>query len=110
MVGVEYPHHGVAGIRQLPEELLLDLRKFARRHLESAAPLGPLEGEEALIHRKLRRQELVEEGDVRVVSAHFEDLLLAETEAHVPVPTFVQIVALIPFGAELPAIPAFLDV
>ena len=63
-----------------------------------------------LSDHEVGRQELVDEGDVVVEGAHLEELLAAHAEAHVPAPLGVEVVALLPFAAELPLVPAVLDV
>src|SRR5262249_18869337 len=99
-----------AGVRELEEELLLHLLELARLDLVPLVPVRPGEREQLLVAAEVGRQELVDEGDVVVERAHLEDLLLAQAEAEVPVLLRVQVVAVLPLLAELPAIPALLDV
>ena len=66
--------------------------------------------EELVLDRELRRQELVDEGDVVVERAHLEDLFAPEPEPQIPVPLRVEVVALLPLAPELPLVPALLDV
>src|SRR5205085_309525 len=73
-------------------------------------PVRPRKAEELVLANELRRQELVDEGDVVVERADLEDLLFAEAQAKVPVLLRLEVVALLPLLAELAAIPALFDV
>src|SRR5262249_32575387 len=97
-------------VRELEEELVLDLLELARLDLVPLVPARPAEAEEFLIAAEVRRQELVDERDVVVEGAHLEDLLFSEPEPKIPVLLRLEVVALLPLFAELPFVPAVLDV
>src|SRR5690606_19457546 len=105
VVFVHDANHRAARVGQGGKQLLLDLRELARGDLDPATTLGPFEGKQAMLQSKLGGEELVQEGHVRIVLPDLEDLLFAETEPHVPVPTLVQVVTLIPALPELTAVP-----
>ena len=100
----------VARVRELEEELLLDLLELARLDLVALVAVRPREAEQLVVAAEVGREELVDERDVVVERAHLEDLLLAEAEPQVPVLLRVEVVAVLPLLAELPLVPALLDV
>jgi len=77
VVRVLDPDDRLAHVRELEEELGLDLRKVAVGYLVAARPLVVLEDEELILIAELGREKGVDEGDVVVEAAHLEDLLLA---------------------------------
>src|SRR5205814_5754802 len=92
------------------EELLFHFFELAAFDFPVAATLVEPEGEELVVAAELFGEELVDEGDVVVQLAHFEDLAAAEAEAAVPVAPRGHVVALFPFFAEAALVPAVLDV
>src|SRR5260370_18286255 len=100
----------IASVGELKEKLLLHGLKLPRFDLEALVAVGPTKAEELVITHKIGGQKLVDEGDVAIESAHFEDLFLPKTEAQVPILLRLEIITLFPLLAELAAVPALLDV
>src|SRR5256885_65143 len=58
---------------------------------------------------KLFGKELIDEGHVVIELTHFEYLFASQPEAPVPAPAGRHVLALVPFLAELPLVPALFD-
>src|SRR5690606_3796303 len=97
-------------IRELIEELALDLLEVAA--LDHVLARLAIEGvrEELMTLAEVLREELVDERHVVIDRAHLEDLLATETGLRVPFGTRLLAPAFLPLEAELPPIPTLLDV
>src|SRR6185312_3922176 len=84
----------LAEVRELVQELLFNLFKLSVDDLVSLSLVVVAEDEELLLLAELGREELVDERDVVVVTAHFEDLLAAEPELAIPAQALAHVVAL----------------
>src|SRR5262249_32511506 len=67
-------------------------------------------GEHLVLPAEVRRQERVDEGNIVMDAPDLKYFLPAETQLLVPGPPLLQVVALLPLLAELPGVPAVLDV
>src|SRR5439155_18086253 len=97
-------------IRQLLQKLLLHLLELAVEDLPAVGLLVEAIDEQLLLGGEIGSEELVDEGDVVIVFAHFEDLLPAETELAIPGAAGAQVVALVVFLAEAALVPTLFDV
>src|SRR5262249_18351474 len=102
--------HRLAAVGQLLEQLVLHLLELAAHDLPVTAAPGESERIELLLDAELEREELVDEGDVVIQLANLEQPLHAQTGPAIPVALLVHRVALVPLLAELPAVPAILDI
>src|SRR6185312_15113319 len=102
--------HRLAAVGQHLQELVFHLLELAAHDLPVAGALLEAERIELLVDAELEREELVEERDVVIEPAHFEDLLAPHAGAQIPVALLLHRVALVPFLAELALVPALLDV
>jgi len=105
VVPVDDFDHRLAEVRQAGEELVLHLLELAVGDLPPVALLVEGIHEQLLLDRELRRQELVDEGDVVVVLADLEDLLPPEPRVGVPLLARDHVVALVVRLAESAAVP-----
>src|SRR5882757_866945 len=109
-VAVRHHDHRLAAVGQLLEQLILHLLELAAHDLPVAAALGEPERVELLLDAELEGEELVDERDVVVQLADLEQPPVVQAGAAIPVPLLLHRVALVPLFAELPAVPAVLDI
>src|SRR2546430_13664679 len=109
-IAIHHLDDGLAEVGELLEELALHLLELAVEDLPAVAFLVEAVHEQLLLGGEVGGEELVDEGDVVVVLADFEDLLPPEAELLVPRAAGAQVVALVPFLAGPALVPALLDV
>src|SRR5262249_45845320 len=100
----------LAEIRQTEQQTLLDLLELATLDLVGLILVVVLEAEEAVTAAEVRGEEGIDERHVVVDPAHLEDLLAAQAELLVPPAALLVVVAVLVLGAELPLVPALLDI
>ena len=110
VVAVLDPDDRLAEVGQVEQQPLLDLLELAALDLVRVVLVVVLEAEELVPAAEVRRQERVDERQVVVDPADLEDLLPAQAELLVPLPPRLVVVAFVVFLAELPLVPALLDV
>src|SRR5438132_2286769 len=108
-VAVDHLDDRLAEVGELLEQLALHLLELAVEDLPAIRFLVEAVDEELLLGGEVGGEELVDEGDVVVVSADFEDLLATEAELLVPGSAGAKIVALVVFLTEPTLVPALLD-
>src|SRR5882672_8969237 len=108
-VAVDHLDDRLAEVGELLQELALHLLELAVEDLPAVRLLVEAVDEQLLLGGEVGGEELVDEGDVVVVLAHFEDLLAPQAQLLVPGAARAQVVALVVFLAEPPLVPALLD-
>ena len=110
VVAVLDPDDRLAEVGQAEEQAFLDLLELAALDLVSLVLIVVLVAEELVAAAEVGRQEGIDERHVVVDPPDLEDLLAAQAELLVPAGGAVVVVALVLLGAELPLVPALLDV
>src|SRR5439155_747169 len=108
-VAVDHLDDRLAEVGELLEQLLLHLLELAVEDLPAVRLLVEPVDEQLLLGGEIGGEEFIDEGDVVVVLADFEDLLAAQAQLLVPGSAGAEIVALVVFLAEATAVPAVLD-
>src|ERR671937_1239989 len=108
-IAVDHLDDRLAEVGELLEQLLFYLLELAVEDLPTVRLLVEAVDEELLLGGEVGGEELVDEGDVVVVLADFEDLLAAQAELLVPGAAGAQVVGLVVFLAEAATVPAVLD-
>src|SRR5436190_16480592 len=109
-VAVDHLDDRLPEVGELLQQLPLYLLELAVEDLPTVRLLVEAVDEQLLLHREVRGEEFVDEGDVVVVLAYLEHLLPAQAQLLVPRAAGAQVVALVVLLAEAALVPALLDV
>src|SRR5262249_16152281 len=100
----------LTGIGQAEQHPLFDLLELATFDLVVATAFIEIERKELLLAAKFFGEKLVDESDVIIELAHFENLFAPEAEALVPRAPRSHVLAVIPLFAEATFVPPLFNV